>query len=617
MKKTKKITLAILTALLVGASVGVVGLTACGENETHVHTIKEEWSTNEEIHYHICTDCLKHFDEEPHAFDELNRCAVCELSLDGYSMDTVIQDGLLYNLNSNGTSYYFLGALDIAISTDIVIASEIKGLPVTSMLSLYQFSYNIVSIVIPDSITEIPEDCFRDIDSLQSVTMGNGITEIGESAFESCDNLTSITMPNNLKKIGSRAFGYCNNLETVNLNEGLEEIGGSAFEACEKLTSITMPNSLKKIGEVAFGYCYNLGTVNLNEGLEEIGAGAFNSCKKLASITMPNNVKKIEQVTFYGCDNLATAILNEELEEIGESAFCGCKNLVEITLPNSINSIGENAFGNTGIKSLVLPDGITSIIPNMFPTGLKNLVIGKGVTTLPQGILGNLKYLESLTIPFVGGSANATASGEDTVFGYIFTKGSDSSDFNSNIYDDVKQFYTDVGYEGEQGNSAPSAIYYIPWSLKSVTVTGGVIWSGAFCNTHLENIILEEGVTEIKNYVFLNCQFTDMVIPDSVTSIGVEAFSQCFALVNLTLGSGVKTLKSRAFFTCLGLENVYYRGTEEQWQGITIEEGSHSNPADNKYATLYYLAETEPTESGNYWHYDVDGVTPIVWNKES
>jgi len=67
-----------------------------------------------------------------------------------------------------------------------------------------------------------------------------------------------------------------------------------------------------------------------------------------------------------------------------------------------------------------------------------------------------------------------------------------------------------------------------------------------------------------------------------------------------------------AFYSCSGLETVYYKGTAAEWNKISI--GYDSNLTR---ATRYYYSETKPTESGNYWHYGADGVTPVIWGKEN
>ena len=69
-----------------------------------------------------------------------------------------------------------------------------------------------------------------------------------------------------------------------------------------------------------------------------------------------------------------------------------------------------------------------------------------------------------------------------------------------------------------------------------------------------------------------------------------------------------------AFDMCYNLQSVYYVGTQEGWNSITIESDNEClTPGSWCSATIYYYSEIEPTTSGYYWHYDTDGITPIVW----
>ena len=125
-------------------------------------------------------------------------------------------------------------------------------------------------------------------------------------------------------------------------------------------------------------------------------------------------------------------------------------------------------------------------------------------------------------------------------------------------------------------------------------------------------------VTSIGNYAFQKCSkltsitipssITSSTIPTSVTSIGNSAFSSCSSLTSITIPSSVTNIGTSAFARCYELKSVYYTAAEEQWTQISI----NSDNDNLTNATLYYYTETQPTESGNYWHY-VDGV-PTVWN---
>ncbi len=124
-------------------------------------------------------------------------------------------------------------------------------------------------------------------------------------------------------------------------------------------------------------------------------------------------------------------------------------------------------------------------------------------------------------------------------------------------------------------------------ALESVTIPGvQYIDYGAFSGcTSLASVVIRDGAVKIWHETFLDCKnLKSIVIPKSITDIGFEAFVGCERL-----------------------QKVYYGGTADTWSAIAFV----SEDRDLILATRYYYSETEPTESGNYWHW-VDGV-PTAW----
>ena len=105
-----------------------------------------------------------------------------------------------------------------------------------------------------------------------------------------------------------------------------------------------------------------------------------------------------------------------------------------------------------------------------------------------------------------------------------------------------------------------------------------------------------------------------------LTGLNKGAFYNCSGLTSVKIGNGVTSIGDWAFRDCGSLKKVFYKGTAEQWAQIGI--GSCNTNLTS--ATRYYYSDAEPdlnadgtAYKGNYWHYDTDGTTIIIWKKEN
>lgn len=244
-------------------------------------------------------------------------------------------------------------------------------------------------------------------------------------------------------------------------------------------------------------------------------------------------------------------------------------------------SITDNKVTITGLKPEVKTVYITvpNIISNQSVSSIRGFafrnktkilstIISDRVTNIGEGAFSGCSSLESIVIPFVGAKAGVTSN--DTYqypFGYIFGTNSYTGGVATGQY-----------YYGRTTSSEAYSTYYIPSSLKSVTIAGGNILYGAFYNcSGLTSITILDGVTSIGRRAFYNCTgLTSVTIGNGVTSIGYEAFSSCTGLtsitgsatnvstvatqakptsftVNITSGTSIG---SDAFFNCKGLKSV-------------------------------------------------------------
>lgn len=234
----------------------------------------------------------------------------------------------------------------------------------------YAVEYSkIEKIIIPDSLTHIGSEAFKNCQELTSVTLPNELKSIGDRAFESCLALNSISIPNGLKSIEEGTFESCSTLKSINIPNGVTTIGYEAFKNCSSLNSVTIPSSVKEIGEGAFydtgiyknpsnwnnGVLYYgkyllaakrdvvTGAITIKAGTELIACFALCNCN-ISSVTIPDSVKYINYGAFYQCRNLANVKIGKNVKEIGEYAFEDTA-LKSVTIPANVTTIGKLAFG--------------------------------------------------------------------------------------------------------------------------------------------------------------------------------------------------------------------------------------------------------------------------------
>ena len=304
-------------------------------------------------------------------------------------------------------------------------------------------------------------------------------------------------------------------------------IGNYTFDGCTSLASVTIPNSVTSIGDYAFQGCSSLTSVTIGNSVTSIGFAAFYVCTSLASVTIPNSVTSIGDCAFIGCTNLASVTIGNSVTSIGYQAFSRCTSLASVTIPNSVTSIGDAAFSEcTSLTSVTIPNSVTSIGVNSFYkcTSLASVTIPNSVTSIGGGAFGGCTSLASVTI-----GNSVTSIGYQAFYG--------CTKLNKFIVPNENANY--------------SAIDGVFFNKKATTLI-------SYPNAKGSTYTIPNSVTSIGDYAFSECtSLTSVTIPNSVTSIGVNSFYKCTSLASVTIPNSVTSIGSTAFSGCTKLTEIH------------------------------------------------------------
>ena len=287
-------------------------------------------------------------------------------------------------------------------------------------------------------------------------------------------------------------------------------------------------------------------TVVIGDGVTGIGAAAFYGCSDLTSVTMGSNVTNIGESAFRGCTGLTGIVLPGSVTGIGEYAFSNCESLTAIEIPEGVATLGNSAFfGCDNLKEIrynaraaVDLTGLSGAFCNAGASvGGVKAIFGESVEKIPGNIFSNCESLTSVTI-----GSNVTSIGDNAFLG---CKG-----------------LVEINYNARAAECAEDSFD----SGDGLKVTFG------------------DSVERIPDYIFQDCPgLTSVTIGSSATTIGHYAFNRCTGLTSIKIPESMTNIGYMAFSGCTSLADVYYGGTERQWNAITISEGNDRLQQANRH----------------------------------
>ena len=556
-----------------------------------------------------------------------------------------VKDGIFYNILSE---------------EDKTVEVTFYGSYYQSMSNEYKDCVIIPSTVIYNSatysVTSIGKSAFRRCTTLTRVEVPISVTSISTYAFTDCTGLTSVVIPNSVTSFDYYAFEDCSNIEEVNISditawcnikfankeanplycahnlyvngesvtkliipEDVTEIKNYAFYGCVGITEVVIPSSVTSIGSSVFYGCSSLTSVtshitaenlfktNSFDGIDktictlyvpygaketyaattgwnefanivELGPEAVGgNCGADVNWTFANGVLTISgngNMDDYSWNydtpwekyrnDIKAVVIENGVTSIGIYAFYECSSLESVDIANSVTSIGMSAFENClSLTSIIIPNNVTSLGHYAFyycPT-LSRVVIGKNVASIGANIFD---YCSGLYVVYNFSNQDLSGYVKCKVLnipnGYITDDfvwyKTDSENVLAGYLGNVLELILPTDCNGEEYVIGSSFSYTGLTSIKipeSVTSIGENAFE--YC-PYLTSVEISNSVTSIGECAFGGCSsLTSIKIPNSVTNIGEGAFIGS-GLVEVELGNGIKTLKRATFSMCENLKTI-------------------------------------------------------------
>jgi len=278
-------------------------------------------------------------------------------------------------------------------------------------------------------------------------------------------------------------------------------------------------------------------TAVIGDGVTGIGAAAFYGCSGLTSVTMGSSVTDIWDGAFSGCTGLTGIVLPGSVTGIGEYAFSNCDSVTAIEIPAGVTTLGNSAFfGCDNLKEVRYNARAAANLTGLSgafrsagaSVGGVKVIFGESVEKIPSNLFCNCESLTSVTI-----GSNVTSIGDNA---FLDCKGLVEINYNARAAECTEDSFG---------------------SGDGLKVTFG------------------DSVERIPDYIFQDCPgLTSVTIGSSATTIGHCAFNRCTGLTSIKIPESMTNIGYMAFSGCTSLADVYYGGSERQWNAITIDDGN-------------------------------------------
>ena len=314
-------------------------------------------------------------------------------------------------------------------------------------------------------------------------------------------------------------------------------------------------------------------------------SNTYDAEKECWVITFDKEITKIGDYAFYNRSSLTSITIPKSVTTVGDYAFEGCNSLPII---DNVRYAGSYLIGtvNKSITSCTIVNGTRFIGNYAFKdcNSLTSVIIPDSVTTIGRSAFSGCSSLTSVTIP----------DSVTTIGWSPFSHCSSLQEFNGDFASEDGRCIIIEGVL-ESFASAGLTEYTIPDSVTSIGIS-----AFSYCSS-LTSVTIPDSVTTIGNYAFYNCSsLTSVTIPDSVTEIGEWAFAECYSLTSVTIPDSVTSIRNYAFAYCSNLTSVTIPDS-------VTEIGDKAFYYCESLTSVYCKAVTPPVGGSDMFSYNASG----------
>jgi uncharacterized repeat protein (TIGR02543 family) len=461
--------------------------------------------------------------------------------------------------------------------------------------------------------TIVPTSFFQNFNTIETISLSDTFTSMGTDVFNGTTLLETVKLPKDITSLPNNTF-FGSGLRTFTVPTPVTLIGNSVFQNALRLTTVVVPGTVTSLGINFLTGTTSLQTLTLAIDTVPVGANQhlgyiFGLAQTtgvrptaLKTVTLNSNAQQILPVSYFHLfASIETVNLDAKFNNIQNSAFFGTTSLENFELPVGLTTLGTNVFQNSGLKTVVIPEGITSIPNDTFNNATRltsatlhnnitrigdNAFFGTKITTINltnqllsigNGAFWNATELTSLNIPSSVNSLTVTNLGGNIIGGAnkleTLTLNMDSLPAARR---DLRYLFG--GTSSIAGGTMPTALKTVTLNSTTVTVLtqsffqgfntietvnlsdtfttmGTNLFNGA---TLLKTVKLPVGLLNIGDFAFTATGLVTFTVPASVTAIGTHVFASANSLTSLTIPATVTSIGANLISSANNLQTLTF-----------------------------------------------------------